>query len=202
MTGTQEKITPNDSAESSESGSRKLNIFGLNISIGALIAWMSLLFLLGIVGISLLKAQQGPVRIGSQAPNFTLTTFDGAEITMDELRGKVVVVNFWASWCKPCEQEAAELEEAWRYYKPRGDVVFLGVDWTDTEPKALRYLEKFDVTYPNGPDLGTRISQLYRTTGVPETYIVDKNGALAFVKLSPFLSLQEIKSAINPLVEQ
>ena len=202
MTETQDNLSDNNSAESSESGSRKLNIFGLNISIGALIAWVSLLFLLGIVGISLLKAQQGPVRIGSQAPNFTLTTFDGAEITMDELRGKVVVVNFWASWCKPCEQEAAELEEAWRYYKPRGDVVFLGVDWTDTEPKALRYLEKFDVTYPNGPDLGTRISQLYRTTGVPETYIVDKNGALAYVKLSPFLSLHEIKSAINPLVEQ
>jgi len=64
----------------------------------------------------------------------------------------------------------------------------------------LQYLERFGITYPNGPDLGTRISQAYRTTGVPETYIVDKNGILAYVKLSPFLSLDEIKAAIDPLL--
>jgi cytochrome c biogenesis protein CcmG/thiol:disulfide interchange protein DsbE len=149
----------------------------------------------------LLRSQQGPVRVGSPAPDFTLTTFDGRPITLSDLRGKVVLVNFWASWCKPCEQEAADLESAWRFYAPRGDVVFLGVDWTDTEKNALAYLERFDITYPNGPDLGTRISQAYRTTGVPETYIIDKDGVLAFYKLSPFLSLDEIKRAIDPLLE-
>jgi len=61
-------------------------------------------------------------------------------------------------------------------------------------------LEKFDITYPNGPDLGTRISQSYRTTGVPETYIIDQQGILRYVKLSPFLSLQEIQNAIDPLL--
>jgi cytochrome c biogenesis protein CcmG/thiol:disulfide interchange protein DsbE len=65
----------------------------------------------------------------------------------------------------------------------------------------MQYLEKFDITYPNGPDLGTKISQAYRTTGVPETYIVDKNGNLAYVKLSPFLSLQEILNAVDPLLD-
>jgi len=165
-----------------------------------ILVWVALVGLLVIVGIQLFRRQQGPIKIGSPAPDFTLTTFDGQTYTLSELRGNVVLVNFWASWCKPCEQEAADLETAWRYYQPGGQVQFLGIDWTDTEPKAMAYLEKFGITYPNGPDLGTRISQAYRTTGVPETYIVDQEGNLAYIKLSPFLSLGEIQSAINPLL--
>jgi len=202
MTEAQDNETAENHDEKQNSSANRVQIFGLSLSIGALIAWVGLFLLLGIIGISLARAQQGPVSLGKPAPDFTLTTFDGEEISLEELRGKVVVLNFWASWCAPCEQEAEDLETAWRYYQPRGDVVFLGVDWTDTEPKAMRYLEKFNISYPNGPDLGTRISQVYRTTGVPETYIVDKSGTLAFVKLSPFLSLNEITSAIDPLLEQ
>lgn len=169
---------------------------------GRILAWAGLMILLVIVAIDLLQAQQGPVGIGQKAPNFTLTTFEGQQITLESLRGKVVVLNFWASWCKPCEQEAADLEAAWRDYQPRGDVVFLGVDWTDTETAAFGYLQKFDITYPNGPDLGTRISQSYRTTGVPETYIIDQEGILVYVKFSPFLSVAEIKAAIEPLLSE
>jgi cytochrome c biogenesis protein CcmG/thiol:disulfide interchange protein DsbE len=141
------------------------------------------------------------MRIGQPAPDFSITTFDGQQYRLSDLRGKVIVVNFWASWCKPCEQEAADLETAWRYYQPGGNVVFLGIDWTDTEKNGLAYLARFGITYPNGPDLGTRISQAYRITGVPETYIIDRQGNLAYAKLSPFLSLGEIKAAIDPLLE-
>lgn len=168
---------------------------------GQIAVWTGLVLLLIIVGLMLARRQQGPVSVGSLAPEFSLTSFDGEDYQLSDLRGKVVLVNFWASWCKPCEQEAADMETAWRYYAPRGDVLFLGVDWTDTEPKALAYLEKFNITYPNGPDLRTRISQAYRTTGVPETYIIDKDGRLAYVKLSPFTSLSEIQAAIDPLLE-
>jgi cytochrome c biogenesis protein CcmG/thiol:disulfide interchange protein DsbE len=167
---------------------------------GRIITWVALFALLVVVALVLLRKQQGPVAVGQTPPSFTLATFDGQQIGRAQMVGKVVLVNFWASWCKPCEQEAAELEAAWRYYQPRGDVLFIGIAWTDTESASLAYLKKFEVTYPNGPDIGTIISQAYRTTGVPETYIIDKNGKLAAVKLSPFTSLAEIQSDIDPLL--
>lgn len=169
---------------------------------GRILAWVGLFALLILVFFGLLRAQKGQMKIGERAPEFALTTFDGQTYNLSDLRGKVVVVNLWASWCKPCEQEAADLEAAWRHYEPGGDVVFLGVAWTDTDKKSLEYLSKFNITYPNGPDLGTRIAQAYRITGVPETFIVDKDGVLAYVKFSPFLSVQEIIAAVDPVLEK
>jgi cytochrome c biogenesis protein CcmG/thiol:disulfide interchange protein DsbE len=166
-----------------------------------MLVWGGLLVLLTILALGLRRTQQGPVAIGDRIPSFTLTTFQGEEIALKDLQGKVVVLNFWASWCKPCEQEAADLEAAWRFYEPRGDVVFLGVDYVDTEPEALAYLEKFDITYTNGPDLGTRISQAFRIQGVPETYIIDQENVLRFVQIGPFTSLEQIKGAIDPMLK-
>jgi cytochrome c biogenesis protein CcmG, thiol:disulfide interchange protein DsbE len=166
-----------------------------------LFVWFSVILLLVVVGMILAKRQQGPLRLGSPAPDFTLTTFEGDEISLNSLRGKVVLVNFWASWCKPCEQEAADLEKAWKLYQDRDDVIFLGIAWTDTDKNAKAYLEKFAITYPNGPDMRTQISQRYRITGVPETFVIDKDGNLSFYKFSPFLSVQEIQNVVEPLRE-
>lgn len=169
---------------------------------GRILVWAGVLGLLAILALGLRRTQQGPVSVGDKVPNFSLTTFEGQQIDLVDLQGKVVVLNFWASWCKPCEQEAADLENAWRYYQPRGDVVFLGVDYVDTEPEALKYLEKFEITYPNGPDLGTRISQAFRIRGVPETYIIDQNNILNNVQIGPFSSLSQIQGMIDPLLNQ
>lgn len=165
--------------------------------LGRTLAWAALAAILTLVYIQLSKAQQVTIKIGEPAPDFVLTSFEGESYDTVALRGKVIVVNFWASWCIPCEVEAKELQEAWEYYEDRGDVLFLGVDWTDTTNEAHAYLEKFGISYPNGPDLGTRISQAYRTTGVPETYIIDRDGTLADVKIGPFQSLDEILDMVD-----
>ena len=185
-----------ENIESPEKSKRKVSIFGRNFSVGALAAWIGLFALLALLAVGMLRNQEGPVTVGETVPDFTLTTFEGEQISLADLKDKVVVLNFWASWCKPCEEEAADLETAWRIYEPGGEVVFLGVDYVDTETEALVYLEKFDITYPNGPDLRTKISQAFRIRGVPETYIIGKDGKLAAFKISPFLSLAEIQGIV------
>jgi cytochrome c biogenesis protein CcmG/thiol:disulfide interchange protein DsbE len=186
---------------SPEQPKRGVSVLGKSFSGGALAAWIAVFALLALLAFGMLRNQEGPVTVGETVPDFTLTTFEGEQISLADLKGKVVVLNFWASWCKPCEEEAAELETAWRIYQPSGEVVFLGVDYVDTESEAKVYLEKFDVTYPNGPDLRTKISQAFRIRGVPETYIIGKDGKLAAFKISPFLSLAEIQGMIDPLLE-
>ncbi len=160
-----------------------------------------MIILLVIVGLQLIRVQQGPLQKGKPAPTFNLTTYDNQEIDLNALKGKVVLVNFWASWCEPCKQEAADLETAWKLYQPGGNVAFVGVNWSDTDKNGLEYLDDYAITYPNGPDLGTRISQKYRITGVPETFILDREGNLVEFKFSPFLSVEEIRSVIDPLLE-
>lgn len=168
---------------------------------GVILVWVLVLGLLAIVGFGLIRAQEGPIGIGKTVPDFTLTTFDGEQHAIADYRGKVVLVNFWASWCVPCEQEAAELQQAYENFKDR-DVVFLGVDYVDTEVEAKAYLDRFQITYPNGPDLGTRISQAFRIRGVPETYIVGRDGKLVGIKISPYVSLEEIETALLQALDQ
>ncbi len=167
---------------------------------GAILAWGALLALLTLLFLGLLRSQQGHIPEGSIVPDFVLTTFDGQEIALHDLAGQVVVINFWASWCSTCDEEAVELEQAYQIHKDR-DVVFLGVDYSDADRLALEYLERYGITYPNGPDKGTRISQAFRVRGVPETYIVAPDGTLAVVQIGPFASLQEILNAIDSALD-
>jgi len=173
-----------------------------------IIIWVFLTGLLIIVAMGLNRAQQGTIQPGQQVKDFTLPLFSGYEyegnsqIQLEQLRGKVVVINFWASWCKPCEQEAAEVQKAWSMYEPSGDVVFLGVDYVDTEPDARVYMKKFGITFPNGPDLATSISQYFRIKGVPETYFIDRTGVLRYVQVGPFSSVEQIQTIIDPLLAE
>lgn len=121
--------------------------------------------------------RQAPPLDGGAAPQFEITTFDGQTLRLEDLRGKPIVLNFWASWCGPCRDEAPALQAMWEKYKEQGLIV-IGVDYVDTEAEAKRYLQEFGVTYPSGADLGTAISSRYKITGVPETYFITREGTL------------------------
>jgi len=153
---------------------------------GIIIAFAVILALLGLLWWGLLRAQAGPVEVG-MAPDFTLTGFDGRTVTLSDLRGQVVIVNFWASWCPPCREEAVYLEATWRKYDGKG-VIFIGVDWADTKKEALAYIKEFDITYLNGPDIGGRAALDYNIKGVPETFYIAKNGELRGVHIGPLQS--------------
>jgi cytochrome c biogenesis protein CcmG, thiol:disulfide interchange protein DsbE len=91
-----------------------------------------------------------------RAPDFELTTFEGDMFRLSDLRGKVVVLKFWASWRGPCRDEAPTLQSLWERYREQG-FVLIGVDYADTESGARNFIEEFDITYPNGPDMGTHL---------------------------------------------
>jgi cytochrome c biogenesis protein CcmG/thiol:disulfide interchange protein DsbE len=116
--------------------------------------------------------------VGRPAPPFTLTTFDGAPLALAAQRGKVVVVNFWASWCYPaCYEEAPVLERSWRAYRERG-VVVVGVDIQDKREAAEKFVRDFGLTFPNAPDLKGTVSVDFGVYGVPETFFVDRQGRI------------------------
>ncbi len=172
-----------------------------------ILIWIGLAAMIVILVLGLFRAPASDSFSRIQGERFHLKLFDSypygnaGQVKLSDLRGKVVVVNFWASWCVTCADEAPFVETAWQHYQPGGQVVFLGVDYTDVDSKALAYLKQFDITYPNGPDLGTRITPIFnKNIAMPETYIIDQKGILRQEQIGPFQSTAEIQAILDPLV--
>lgn len=142
----------------------------LIIGLVGLMAW-------GLSSASPVTSLSGITRVQQPAPDFTLPLIDGGELVLSELRGRPIVLNFWASWCAPCFEEAADLERAWRRYMG-DDVMFIGVDIQDVDESARAYLEEFDITYPNGHDDDGRITVDYGVIGIPVTFFVNRSGTI------------------------
>jgi thiol-disulfide isomerase/thioredoxin len=123
---------------------------------------------------ALAVAPQGP------APKFSLDSMAGKPISLDQYKGQVVMINFWASWCGPCRQEMPLLQQMYAKYKPMG-FTMLGVNVEPDSKLAAGFLEKTPVTFPILFDVKSEVSKLYQVAGMPSTAIVDRKGNLRWV---------------------
>ncbi len=155
-----------------------------------------LVVFVSILAFRLWDTNQTEHRAGGLAPDFTFTTFEGETISLADLSGQGVVLNFWASWCEPCREEAALLESTWRREQANG-IVFIGLDYLDQEPAAKAYLAEFDVTYPNGPDLQSQAARRYGIKGVPETFFINPQGEIVKTVIGPVTSQQQLDSLLE-----
>jgi peroxiredoxin len=119
--------------------------------------------------------QEHIVAVGDTAPNFNITTSAGDQVTPRNFGGKVLVLNFWASWCAPCVEEAPSLNEFAKTFKDQG-VVVLGVSVDRNEQLYRNFAKRFDVSYPTARDPEQNLSYRYGTYKIPESYIIDRNG--------------------------
>jgi cytochrome c biogenesis protein CcmG/thiol:disulfide interchange protein DsbE len=149
------------------------------------------------------EGQAIPVRV-RPAPDLQLALFAAAEggeratLRLAALAGQPAVINFWASWCQPCRQEAPVLERFAQEYGPRG-VVFLGVNVWDNEGAARAFLAEYGLSYPNGVDVKGDAAIEYGLTGLPETFFVDREGRLVRKFIGP-VTERALRAALEELL--
>ncbi len=124
---------------------------------------------------------------GKPAPDFEIELIDGETVTLSGYRGKVVLLNFWGTWCPPCRAEMPALQRAWEEYKDRG-VVFLGAAIYDEKADVEKFAEAFGITYPLGIDLMGDLTVDYKVTQYPTTFLIDREG-------------NEVRRIVNPVNE-
>lgn len=162
--------------------------FGVVITLAAIL--MIAVVVWGIYQNSLSQPTGGP------APEFILPLMGSeGEFSLADQRGQVVVVNFWGSWCGPCRIEAPMLQRTYELYQDEG-VEFVGIAVKDIESDALAYMAEFGITYPNVMDTGAKLEDEYRTEGVPETFIIGKDG-----KITEFFLAQPSESQLHEAIE-
>jgi len=135
-----------------------------------------------LVGIALLALAAGSIAVTKQepAPDFTLKSLEGSNLRLEEYRGQVVLINFWASWCGPCRQEMPILDQLHQRYEDTGFAV-LGVNVEGEVSPAKKIVDESKVTFPVLIDEGQKVSELYGLEAMPSTYVVDRDGNVRYV---------------------
>jgi cytochrome c biogenesis protein CcmG, thiol:disulfide interchange protein DsbE len=176
---------------------------------GAVVAGVIALLVVGLVNRDVGTSIQDALEEGErpEAPAFTAPVLlpgdgigpEGADVSLDDLRGRTVVLNFWASWCEPCEGEAPILDEVAARYRGSGDAVVLGLDVQDLTDEALAFAREFGISYPSLREAGDDAYRAYELTGVPETFVIDPDGRIALKLAGPVTDPAQLTTAIDQL---
>ncbi|WP_369900403.1 thiol-disulfide oxidoreductase ResA [Bacillus manliponensis] len=134
-------------------------------------------------------------QIGEEAPNFAVTDLNGNEIELKDLRGKGVFLNFWGTWCKPCEKEMPYMNELYPEYKEKG-VEILALDADETELAVKNFVARYDLQFPVAIDKGQEILKTYNVTPLPTSFLIDKDGKIV-KKITGSLTKEQIEEYLQ-----
>jgi cytochrome c biogenesis protein CcmG/thiol:disulfide interchange protein DsbE len=142
--------------------------------------------------------------VGHPAPDFSLAVLGPVSgkglLSLSDFKGKAIVVNFWASWCAPCQEELPLLEGAWKQMQAQGkDVVFVGIDYQETSNVAANFLQQNGVTYPAALDASGSVASKYGITSLPDTFFINRDGTVVS-KVLRELTAQVLSSNLKLIV--
>lgn len=166
---------------------------------------IAIVILAGIIGaVWLQSSKYSPVTVGSPAPDFKLADRDGKEYTLSSFRGKVVFVNFWATWCKTCKDEMPSMQTLYSYMKQRDmpfEILAISMDRVTTQKEIEPFAKSLGLTFPILLDAWGKTDGKYKLTGVPETYIIDQNGNVAEKIIGPrdWTTIEAVQKVFNLL---
>lgn len=170
------------------------------MSARAFLAFLAVCAVIGLLGFGLLSKGETKIALGEPVPDRELPVLGGrGEGSIADYRGRWVLVNLWASWCGPCRQEAPDLDEFARRYQKRG-VSVLGINVQDNSDDALAFLRDNSVAYPQLRSVGDERSAAFGSTGVPENFLVDPQGLLAFIRRGP-VNQSLLEQEVVPIIE-
>lgn len=133
------------------------------------------------------------------APLFSVKSLEDTTVDLSQLKGKVVMIDFWSSWCKPCESEAPILSRTFEKY-PSEDIAFVGIAIWDRLDDVEKFVDKFDNTYPTVIDKTGDIAIRYGVIGIPEKYFIDRNGSIIAKYIGP-INEEKLEQVLDSMIE-
>lgn len=170
------------------------------MSTRAFLAFLAVCAVIGLLGFGLLSKGETKIALGEPVPDRELPVLGGQGVgSIADYRGRWVLVNLWASWCGPCRQEAPELDRFAQRYRKRG-ISVLGINVQDNSDDALAFLRDYGVAYEQLRSVGDERSAAFGSTGVPENFLIDPRGRLAFIRRGP-VDRSLLEQEVVPIVE-